>query len=62
MKITLEPSELDQPPAHRHPKVSVETAHDDMAIDELFEQLIIPALLGMGFMKETIDNYLNDTE
>jgi len=58
MKITLEPTDLDQAPHNLHPTVSVATAYDDMTIDEMFEGLIIPALLSIGFQKETIDKYL----
>jgi hypothetical protein len=60
MKITLEPTELDQSPQNLHPKVTVETCYDDITIDEIMENLIIPALLGIGFQKETIDKYLGN--
>jgi len=58
MKITLEPTDLDQAPHNLHPIVSVATSYDDMTIEEMFEGLIIPALQAIGFQQETIDKYL----
>jgi len=57
MKITLEPSETNLPVDQQHPKVSIEIPYDDCDMQQMIENLIIPALLGMGFKKETISDY-----
>ena len=58
MKITLEPTNSPiVSPCCTHPKVSVELPQDDLTMEEVIDHLIIPALLGMGFRKETIDTY-----
>ena len=58
MRITLEPT--DSPivsPCCTHPKVSVELPQNDLTMEEVIGNLIIPALLSMGFQKDTIDAY-----
>jgi len=60
MKITFEPTELDQSTWNIHPKVTIETCYDDMNLGELIDALIIPALLGLGFQKETIDAHFTE--
>jgi len=60
MKITLEPTELDQSPQNLHPRVTIETCYDDMNIEEIFENLIVPAVLGIGYQRETINKYLGE--
>jgi hypothetical protein len=60
MKITLEPTELDQSPHNLHPRVTIETCYDDMTIEEIVENLVVPALLGMGYQRETINKYLGE--
>ena len=55
MKITLEPTELDQSPQNVHPKVTIETCYDDMTMGEVIDSLLIPALLSWGFDKEAVD-------
>lgn len=58
MKITLQPT---APPStkHRNPTVVIETDNDGHDIHEVFEEVIVPALLAWGFLKETIDSYLS---
>jgi hypothetical protein len=58
MKLTLEPT--GPPGPHRHLKVTVETNHDDHTIDEVIDNVVVPALLAWGFTQKTIDNYLDD--
>jgi len=59
MKITFEPSERDLPKDMQHPCVSVEIPFDDVNMQEMIDELIIPALLALGYQKETIDQYFN---
>ena len=56
MKITLQPTAPPGP--HRNPTVTLETEHDQHTISEVFERLVVPALLAWGFSKETIDSCL----
>jgi hypothetical protein len=60
MKITIKPTEKQIfSPLCTHPTVTVEMPQDDLTIEEMIDNLIIPALLGMGFQQETIDAYFN---
>lgn len=58
MKITLQPTASPGP--HRNPTVTLATEYDYHTVEEVFEQLIIPALLAWGFTEETIDLYLEE--
>ena len=49
-KITLEDA---------HGTYSIETVDEPVTIDEIFETLIIPALLAAGFNIETINDFLD---
>lgn len=62
MKLTIEPTEqgvnsfgVDA----TQQKVTVEIPADDLTIEEMFENLIIPALLGMEFHRDSITDYLD---
>jgi hypothetical protein len=55
MKIILTPTNNKD-----YPAVSVEVSKDDLNIVDIFDDLIIPALLGAGYQRETIDNYLDN--
>lgn len=60
MKITIRPTDKQLGSVLcTHPTVTVEIPHDDLTMEEMIENLIIPALLGMGFQAETIDAYFN---
>lgn len=45
--------------ASEYGSITVTVPKADMTIDELFEQAIIPALLGAGYSQKVIDGYLN---
>jgi hypothetical protein len=53
MKITLETT---------NKKVEIENKGDDLAIDDIFEALVIPALLALEYQKESIINYFKEYE
>jgi hypothetical protein len=60
MKITLQPTEQPrQNPESTNPTVSIDLPFDDMDITQVIEELIRPALLGWGFLEETVDAHLN---
>jgi hypothetical protein len=58
MKITIEPTQTDLSPFATQPKVTIEVCRDHLTMPEMIEDLIIPALLGMGFQQETIDDHI----
>ena len=57
MKITIQPT-LPPGTKHRNPTVVVETDNDDHDIHEVFEEVVVPALLAWGFSQEVIDSCL----
>jgi len=60
MKITIKPTDKQLgSPFCTHPTVTVEIPQDDLTMEQVIENLIIPALLGMGFQQETIETYFN---
>lgn len=61
--------DMSQRPMHPKAKISLEVWHgkveiesDATTIDQFFENLFIPALLSMGYSKETIDQYMGQPE
>jgi len=63
MKITLEPTySQDIDPRYSHPKVTIETFYDDHDMGEIIKELVIPALLGLGFQRDNIDKYIEPFE
>lgn len=61
MKITLQSTvENNKTIETTNPMVSIDIPFDDLTISEVVEYLIKPALLGYGFMNETIEKYFND--
>ena len=40
--------------------VTVSKDHDDLTTDDLFNEMIIPAVLGLGYQRESIDNTMRD--
>ena len=42
--------------------VSIETESDDLTIDEVFEELVEPAVLAAGFQRKSIDNYYENSQ
>jgi hypothetical protein len=58
MKITIQPTELDIITNYPHPTVSVEIPGDDLTMDQMISDLIIPALLAYGFNMDTIKKYI----
>jgi len=60
MKIELTPTDLDSYPRS---KVSIDYPIDDLDMNQILKELIIPALLAAGFQHETIKKYiLTDSE
>jgi hypothetical protein len=60
MKITIKPTDKQIfSPLCTHPTVTVKIPQDDLTMEQVIENLIIPALLGMGFQQETIETYFN---
>lgn len=57
MKITIEPTN-----DKNYPTCSVSVESDDLSLDDAFNKLIIPALLGWGYCQETIDKYLSNLD
>ena len=51
MKLTLE---------HYDTKVCVEVAHDDVTIDSLIRDMVVPVLLGAGFHEDGVLESLRD--
>jgi hypothetical protein len=39
-------------------KITIEVCRDHLTMPEMTEDLIVPALLGMGFQQETIDDHI----
>jgi len=61
MKITLQSTvENNKTIEPTNPMVSIDIPFDDLTISEVVEYLIKPALLGYGFMNETIEDYFNN--
>ena len=58
MRITIQPTELDIITNYPHPTVSVEIPGDDLSMDQMISDLIIPALLASGFHIDTIKKYI----
>ena len=54
MKITFEPTTK-----HEYTSCSVSTENDDLTLDYMIENLVIPALLGIGFSQVSIDEYFD---
>jgi hypothetical protein len=52
MKIRLDTTHSE--PKYSH-AVEIAVGSDDLNIHELWEDVIVPALLGFGFLQETID-------
>ena len=62
MKLTLQPSESQkgQPANCAYPLVSIDVTADDLTISEVFDELVIPALIAFGYAREIIDEYITD--
>lgn len=62
MKLTLQPSESQkgQPANCAYKLVSIDVTADGLTISEVFDELVIPALLAFGYMQESIDDYFTD--
>lgn len=60
MKITLETTDTD---SKYRKKITVEVPYDDLTFPDMLNELVFPALLGMGFSQSHIDELLgNDPE
>ncbi len=47
---------------HHDITVTIEKENEDLDINDCFEDLIIPALLGIGYHPDTVNSYLNNTK
>lgn len=59
MKITIQPTQKPESIETTHPLVTVEIPFDHLTMHQMLEDLIIPALKGMGFHQNTIDKYID---
>ena len=53
MKLTLEPTEIDDY-GFPHPTITINYPNDDLSIDQIWDNMLGPALLAWGFTKETV--------
>lgn len=53
MKITIEGSFGDRD--LRHPTVFIDNFDDESDIFQMFEELVIPALVGVGYAKDSVE-------
>lgn len=58
MKIIFEPTQKDLPKDIQFPHVEIATDYDHMDMNQYLEELIVPALLALGFQRETIDKFI----
>lgn len=54
MKITIEPTQDQEPFEVKHRKVSVAIDDDDIDIHDFIEDLLKPALLAVGYGKKIV--------
>jgi hypothetical protein len=60
--IVLAPSKPHQRPEFTEPTVMIEIPRDGLTLDDLWDNLIEPALLGMGYAQESIDRLVAASE
>jgi len=59
MKLTLSPSSDQSSERYPYPSVAVEIPRDDANLDQIFDSLIIPALVAFGFNPKVIDDWMD---
>ena len=59
MKLTLSPSRDQSSEKHRHLKISVEDAQDDLSLEEMIG-LFRSLLLAAGYAPEAVKEHLGD--
>lgn len=57
MKITIEPTK-----DNRYPTSSISITRDDLTISELLEELVIPAIISVGFSEKTVREYIQESD
>ncbi len=59
MKVIIEPTSDQTKEQYPYDKVSIESPHDDLHIDDAMD-LVHRALIAWGFRQETIDDYYKE--
>jgi len=59
MRITLKPTQHPESVEATHPTITIEIPFDHLTMHQMLEQLVVPALKGVGFCDETIDKYID---
>lgn len=57
MKITIEPTKDS-----RYPTSSISITRDDLTINELLEELVVPAIISVGFSEKTVREYIQESD
>jgi hypothetical protein len=60
--IVLGPSKVHEKVRYTEPTVRIEVPYDGLNLEELWDMLIEPALLGMGYAQESIDKLVGASE
>ena len=58
MRITIQPTHEPESIDTTNPTVTLEIPFDHLTMQQILEQLVVPALKAMGFHKDTIDKYI----
>lgn len=59
MKLTLSPSADQSGEEHPHPFVYIEIPGDDLNLTQVFDSLVIPALVAFGFDRKVIEDWMD---
>jgi hypothetical protein len=59
MKLTLSPSADQSGENHPHPFVSIEIPGDDLNLTQVFDSLVIPALVAFGFDWNVVQDWMD---
>jgi len=57
MRITLEGTRKSGRVEHDQPTVTIEVDDDDLSVTQVMEMMVLPALEGMGFHRDSIKSY-----
>jgi hypothetical protein len=60
--IVLGPSKVQEKARYTEPAVRIEIPYDGLNLEELWDMLIEPALLAMGYAQESIDKLVGASE
>jgi hypothetical protein len=59
MKLKLKPTSKTDFFTVGYSTVTVKHPSDDLTVEQIFEDVVIPVLLAWGFSQTTIDNYMD---